>query len=45
METERDPVIERQQDMEVLCVCFIPYVSVKDRIIVGPRSFWAQPLT
>ena len=37
MGTERDLVIERQQDMEVLCACFIPSVSVKDRIIVGPH--------
>ena len=37
MEIGRDLVIERQQDMEVLCVCFIPSVSVKDRIIVGPH--------
>ena len=37
METEWDLVIERQQDMEVLCACFIPSVSVKDRIVVGPH--------
>jgi hypothetical protein len=37
METGRDLVIERQQDMEVLCACFILSVLVKDRIIVGPH--------
>ena len=35
METGRDLGIERQQDMEVLCACFIPSVSIKDRTIVG----------
>ena len=37
METEWDLVIERQQDMEVLGACFIPSVSVKDHIVVGPH--------
>ena len=37
METERDLVIERQQDMEVLGACFVPSMSVKDRIIVSPH--------
>ena len=40
METEQDLVIERQQDMEVLYACFILSVSVKDRIVVGPRVIW-----
>ena len=35
METGRDLMIERQKDMEVLCACFIPSVSIKDRTIVG----------
>jgi hypothetical protein len=38
METRRDLVTERQQDMEVLCACFIPSVSVKDRIVMGPHD-------
>jgi hypothetical protein len=37
METKRDLVTKRQQDMEVLRACFIPSVSVKDRILVGPH--------
>ena len=35
METGQNLVIEKQQDMEVLCACFIPSVSIKDRTIVG----------
>ena len=35
METRRDLVIERQQDMEVLCACYIPSASIKDRTVVG----------
>ena len=35
METRQDLVIERQHDMEVLCACFIPSVSIKDHTIVG----------
>ena len=35
MEIERDLGIEWQQGMEVLCACFIPSVSIKDRTIVG----------
>ena len=35
METGRDLVIERQQDMEVLCARFIPSVSIKDHTVVG----------
>ena len=38
METGRDLGIERQQDMEVLCACFIPSVSIKDRIIAGTST-------
>ena len=30
-------MIERQQDIEILCAYFILSVSVKDRIIVGPH--------
>jgi hypothetical protein len=30
-----DLVIERQQDMEVLCACFIPSMLVKEHIVVG----------
>jgi hypothetical protein len=37
METGQDLVIERQQDMEVLCACFITSMSVKDRIAMGPH--------
>ena len=37
MEIGRDLVIERQQDMEVLCACFILSVLIKDRIIVSPH--------
>ena len=37
METGWDLVIERQQDIEILCAYFILSVSVKDRIIVGPH--------
>ena len=35
METGWDLVIERQEDMEVLCACFIPSMSIKDSTIVG----------
>ena len=35
METRQDLVIERQHDMEVLCACFIPSVSIKDRTVAG----------
>ena len=28
-------MIERQQDMEVLCACLTPYVSIKDHTFVG----------
>ena len=38
METGRDLVIERQQDMEVLCACFIPSVPIKDRTIAGTST-------
>ena len=40
METGRDLVIERQQDMQVLCACFNPSALVKDRIVVGPHVIW-----
>ena len=46
METERDLVIERQQDMEVLCACYIPSMSIKDRTIVGESvKIERMPLT
>ena len=46
METGRDLGIERQQDMEVLCACFIPFVSIKDRTIVGTSvEIKRMPLT
>ena len=38
METGRDLVIEKQQDMEVLCACFIPSVSIKDHTIAGAST-------
>ena len=28
-------MIERQQDMEVLCACFIMSVSIKDRTVIS----------
>jgi hypothetical protein len=39
METEQDLVTERQQGMEVLCAHFLLFVSIKDRIVVGLRSY------
>ena len=46
METERDLGIERQQDMEVLCACFIPSMSIKDRTVVGTSvEIERMPLT
>ena len=46
METGRDIEIERQQDMEVLCACFILYVSIKDRIVAGTSTeIECMPLT
>ena len=35
METGRDLGIERQQDMEVLCACFIPSMSIKDHTVAS----------
>ena len=46
METGQDLVIERQQDMEVLCACFIPSVSIKDRTVAGTSTkIERMPLT
>ena len=46
METGRDLVIERQQDMEVLCACYIPSVSIKDHTVVGQSiEIERMPLT
>ena len=46
METGRDLVIEKQQDMEVLCACFIPSVSIKDRNVVSTSAeIECMPLT
>ena len=46
METGQDLGIERQQGMEVLCACFIPSVSIKDRTIVGASDkIERMPLT
>ena len=46
METEQDLVIERQQDMEVLCACFIPFVSIKDCFVAGTfAEMERMPLT
>ena len=35
METRQDLGIEGQHDMVVLCACFILFVSIKDRTVVG----------
>ena len=46
METGRDLVIERQQDMEVLCACFILSMSVKDHAVAGTSAeIERKPLT
>ena len=38
METGRDLVIERLQDMEVLCACFILSVWIKDSTIAATSA-------
>ena len=46
METEWDLGIERLQDMEVLCACFILSMSIKDRTVVGTSAeIERMPLT
>ena len=46
METGRDLVIERQQDMEVLCACYILSLLIKDCTIVGKSvEIERMPLT
>ena len=46
MKTGQDLVIERQQDMEVLCACYIMSVSIKDRTVVGKSiEIERMPLT
>ena len=46
METGQDLGIERQQDMEVLCACFIPSVSIKDRTVADTSAkIERMPLT
>ena len=46
MEPGWDLVIERQQDMEVLCGCFITFVSIKDRTVAGTSvEIERMPLT
>ena len=46
MGSGRDLVIEKQQDMEVLCECFIPSVSIEDRTVVDTSiEIERMPLT